>query len=544
MVAPKSRDLQKVGLLLLFSVVYLFIFVRVLWRVGDEGLVVYGAQLVAEGNLPYRDFFEVFGPGSFYWLALFFKVFGTSFFVARMVLLITGAVIVILIYWMTRRIYHGSFDMLPSLFFLIVGIPLWPATNHHWDSILFALLAIALFFLWQDKGNNFYLFASGMLSGVTSCFIQQKGLLLILALIVTVVVNEMRKRELRKKIIIHCGLLLIGYSLVGISVIFYFYLAGGLQELIFANLIWPLKNYHSLNICPYGYGLFELHFKWWSSLMSSIFPPTISQIFKIIIIVPYLFVFFLPGLILIVTLGAWWRGSDWHELFGPVMFPYWLGGLALWISELHRKDIMHLIYGSPLLIIIFFVNQKNLFKNNKAIYNISSALLVFCLIFLGIFNAAVAVNAKDMNARRGTVYLLKNDEALKFLNEKTRPGEEVFVYPYYAMYYFLANVKNPTRYNNLLYQYHTQEQFLDAIKDLEQKKVTYILWDTLVENQNIKKWFPQYQYVPKDDLLLEAYFEQHYEIIGIKNGFRVLKRKGILAKKNVSEPGNLPDDGG
>ena len=39
---------------------------RILWRIGDEGTLVYGAQLVAQGALPYRDFFEVMGPGSFF----------------------------------------------------------------------------------------------------------------------------------------------------------------------------------------------------------------------------------------------------------------------------------------------------------------------------------------------------------------------------------------------------------------------------------------------------------------------------------------------
>src|SRR6476659_3309660 len=49
----------------------------------DEGLICYGAERVLGGDLPYRDFWTVYGPGQYYLLAGIFKVFGTSLLVAR-----------------------------------------------------------------------------------------------------------------------------------------------------------------------------------------------------------------------------------------------------------------------------------------------------------------------------------------------------------------------------------------------------------------------------------------------------------------------------
>ena len=46
---------------------------------GDEGLLVSGAVRIVHGQVFARDFFEVVGPGTFYWLALFFKLFGVTF---------------------------------------------------------------------------------------------------------------------------------------------------------------------------------------------------------------------------------------------------------------------------------------------------------------------------------------------------------------------------------------------------------------------------------------------------------------------------------
>jgi hypothetical protein len=82
--AVRKPDARAV-FLAVFSAVYLFPFVRAIWHQGDEGQIVFGAQLVAQGAVPYRDFFvENFGPGSFYLLAGFFRLFGTTWFAERL----------------------------------------------------------------------------------------------------------------------------------------------------------------------------------------------------------------------------------------------------------------------------------------------------------------------------------------------------------------------------------------------------------------------------------------------------------------------------
>src|SRR5690349_9131338 len=118
-------------LLLLLSSAFLFPFLRILWPIGDEGLVAYGAQLVTHGGVPYRDFFvENYGPASFYMLALFFKMFGTTWFAERLAVLLVGVVTSVLIFWMTRRVYRGPLAFLPAVMILLVCVPVWPAASH------------------------------------------------------------------------------------------------------------------------------------------------------------------------------------------------------------------------------------------------------------------------------------------------------------------------------------------------------------------------------------------------------------------------------
>ncbi len=56
----------------------------------DEGLVLVGALRVFLGDVPYRDFWSIYGPGQFHLLAAAFELFGVSVLTARVVSLLTS----------------------------------------------------------------------------------------------------------------------------------------------------------------------------------------------------------------------------------------------------------------------------------------------------------------------------------------------------------------------------------------------------------------------------------------------------------------------
>src|SRR4051812_49075339 len=49
----------------------------------DEGLALYGGMRVGGGDVPYRDFWTTYAPGSYYLAAGAFDVFGASAAVVR-----------------------------------------------------------------------------------------------------------------------------------------------------------------------------------------------------------------------------------------------------------------------------------------------------------------------------------------------------------------------------------------------------------------------------------------------------------------------------
>src|SRR3989442_3578622 len=98
-----SRDRQIALFIFLSSLGYLLLFRRYTTLDPDEGIVLQGAQRILQGQVLYRDFFSFFTPGSYYLLALLFKIFGDSFLVARTALVLFGGAYSVVTYLLARR---------------------------------------------------------------------------------------------------------------------------------------------------------------------------------------------------------------------------------------------------------------------------------------------------------------------------------------------------------------------------------------------------------------------------------------------------------
>jgi len=483
----------------------------VLFRFGDEGTLVYGAVRVLEGQVPSKDFFEVIGPGTFYWLALFFKVFGTNWYATRAAVLVGTSGSYFLLYLFSRRL--GVLPgFLPAILLLSASFPLWLMPSHHSLGNLLVLISFWVLLMWLDQRRRILLAAAGLLVGLATCVMQPKGCLLFLSYLLIAYIFE-RDKLARLSSICY---LLTGYISVGILVALLFWKAGALGDLYYANIVWPLTRYENVNSVPYGFGFTDYYWHSWITALRSVFPATLAFFVTGCFAIPLLTVLGLPLLLVLFALRLRAVAFSYDDL------PFWICGTALWVSEFHRKDTTHLLYGSPLLLVLAFYLHGRLRDN----FNVGiSKLMVFCSLTLAACNLLIAQAAQVKTiTRRGTVYQSTRDAALEFLQTQVKPGEEVFVYPYYPMYYFLADVKNPTPFSILMYNINTQAQFQDAIRALERRRVKYVLSDTEVTSTRVKIWFPSYKEPAPDDLVMERYLEQNYRVLKIENGFRIMER--------------------
>jgi hypothetical protein len=216
--------------------------------------------------------------------------------------------------------------------------------------------------------------------------------------------------------------------------------------------------------------------------------------------------------------------------------PYWIAGAALWLSEIHRKDIVHLVVGSPLLIIACLSCLAQV-RHGICLY----AFKVICMssIALATFNLLVVSAARTKIAsRRGTFYAAYAEPVLDFIDAHIPPGKEIFVYPYNPEYYFFSAGKNPTRFSVLMYHINTDAQFREAINSLEQHRVQYVIWGREFSRLARLEGWPAYSNPREEELIIEPYLNQKYRLLIRINGVDIMERRGDLTTLLQTSDGN------
>jgi 4-amino-4-deoxy-L-arabinose transferase-like glycosyltransferase len=502
-----ARQRMSYSIFTLCASLYLLPFMRFLLQWTDEGTLVYGAARIVHGEVFARDFFEVIGPGSFYWLAMFFKLFGVTFVAARICLFLTSLGTGLLMYFLSRRVCR-RYKVLPCILLASTYFGMiWPAISHHVDSNFFALLTVACLVLWQDRRQASQLLVAGGAAGATTCFLQPMGILLFIAILVWLWMQCHRRSASMSALY----LVLAGYCGVLGIVLIYFLSQGALRDLVCANFLWPSRHYSAVNAVPYAQSI--LQYYWTNWIMSGV---KWLVVMAPVLITPLLFVAALPALLPI--LGAWYK---WGTVRQEILL-YCLCGVAVWISEFHRKDIFHVVFGSPLLIILCI---HFLAEYRGKVASLVLQTLSISAGCLACFNMFMVLTAHPITTRVGSVAMFRADPVLTFLCEHVARGEEVFVYPYRPMYYFLSGTTNPTRYSILMYDYNTASQFEDAVRALDHRRVRYVVWHTGLEAKGFRSLFPNAKRMRSDELIIEPYLESHYKLVEAEDGVRIMERK-------------------
>lgn len=497
----------------LCACLYFLPFMRVFMQDSVEGGILYRAVCVAHGQVFGRDFFEMIGPGSYYWLAVFFKLFGSTFLASRICLFLTSMGTALLMYSLSRRICR-RYAILPCIFlFAAYFSVLWPAISPHNDSNFLALLAVAFMLIWLDSRRPALLLAAGFLAGVTTWFLLPKGVLMLGAFLVWLAWIEYTERSRWSASLSLLSMVTASYlSAIGLM-LFYFWHRGVLKDFVYETFLWPFHHYSGVGTVPYGLGTLKYHWMNWGTSAHGIhWTSGISAV----LVLPFLLAAILPFLMLILGL------LHWREIARPEILLYWLCGWALWLSEIHRKDTFHLVYGSALLIILFVYLLE---KHSGKVAVLSLQIVSISVVCLAAFNFFLVLTANTMSTRVGQVAMFRNDPVLGFLNHHVPPGSEMLAYPYCSQYYFLSDTINPTRYNGFLYGVTPPSVYQEVIRNLDQRKVQYVLWDTNFEKKGASKFFPELPHMPPQGFILEPYLESHYTILWEKAGIRVMERK-------------------
>jgi hypothetical protein len=489
-------------------VLYLFPFMRVMLQRTDEGSFLCGAERLLRGQVFGRDFVEVMGPGTFYWLAAFYRALGVNAFAARACLMLTWITMALLVYRLSRPV-APAYRLLPLA--LILGTSfnsLVGGVSHHMVGNCLALLAVLCLSNWGSAPKTQWLACAGVFAGATALVHQPKGILILLAANTWIWMCWRKQRSTGKAVLqLTAGFFVI----LGVSAL-YFVGKGAFLDLFRAACIWPLQHYGRVNRVPYGWSTFAFY---WHGVPLTSAGTYAVFLFASVLIVPFLFVAALPFLVSLQTLTRNVRSLSQHDWL------YLICGVALWASELHRKDIVHLVFGSPLLIIVsiqLFSRSKKPFSRYILVgLTCSACTLVLC-------NLVGVLRAHVVSTRAGKIAVLEGGEEFSILNAEIAPGEEIFVYPYSPSYYFLTAARNPTRFSILVSGYNTPAEVSEVIHTLEEHHIQHVVWDTN-SRKNMAVFSPDAVQFPDDLGPLERYLRIRYTIVYEKDGFRIMERR-------------------
>jgi len=473
----------------LVTLAYLWLFRRYTFLEPDEGIVLQGAQRLLRGEVLYRDFFSYFTPGSYYFLALLFKVFGSSFLVARIALVFFGGIYSVISYLLARRVCSRGIALWVAAVVTLTTIPYRFEVLHNWDSTLWACLAVYGAVRWLESPHWKWAFATGSLASLTFLFEQSKGAGLILGLsagfATIAVLDRRRSRSIwttkqRVWTLTQDFGLAAGVAWPLVVTLAYFGAQHSLSTM-WADWFWPLQHYSLANHVPYGYQ------NWSENTRHLLFGSGSLgvRLITLMSVSPCFLVPMLP-LIAVALLIYWtvqmWRGSD-PRVVGAhyVLVCAALSGLLLSVV-VGRADIIHFMYLLPLfsLVIGWMIEGRDipgrLFKAVKPLFT-ACLTVAFLLFAMPLLLRALNAGGNRVETRRGVIAVPLEDTVVDYVQAHVPAGEKIFVYPYLPLYYYLTDTVNPTHYEYFQPGMHTPEQAQEMFAELAAARVRVVLFE-------------------------------------------------------------------
>lgn len=157
------------------SVSYAALYLRHGWVPHDAGALGQSAQRVLEGQLPHRDFDDIYTGGLSYLNAAAFRVLGTSLLSMRLTLLAAFALWLPAVYAIVRQVATGPLAIAMMLLAAAWAIPVYPEAMPSWYNLFFATFGVVALLRFVSTAHRRWLFLAGVCAAV-SCLIKITGL--------------------------------------------------------------------------------------------------------------------------------------------------------------------------------------------------------------------------------------------------------------------------------------------------------------------------------------------------------------------------------
>jgi hypothetical protein len=463
----------------------------------DEGIYVDGARRILEGQVPYRDFFIVMGPGTFWLQALALRVFGMTLGASHAILILDLAVLTACVFWLVSRQLGLGYAAWTAALMLILetAVPGIAIPSHRWDSTALLTLAITIC---ASNSSRWAIAAAGgcaAFAAWTTPPVAIVGLVILIWL-------WMEDRGNIPTYLITCAA--VSCCCAGVLAA-----QGALQPML-AQLLWNGSNYSHANYLPYG----TLFGRGYSQFFEGSTPYEIPV--RALVVLGLLVPILLPPIAALCF--PQWRGN-------PALRLLFLGGAALVASTYPRMDLPHLTYAAPVFYALLAIIAASI-----PWPKLQTGLLAVGTLLLTLFawNAlARHFHETTLQTRVGTVRTAPEDAAfLRDLEHEVPSGSSLFVFPYLPIASFLTLTNNPSRYSYLQPGMMDSRDESAALADLRRCPPDRVLYFDLSEKELLETW-PASNPASLRFRELDAYLASNYRpvatIQAAKRRFQILE---------------------
>jgi len=423
----------------------------------DEGIYLEGGRRVALGQQPYRDFFALTGPLTFWIEGLLARWSGDALGVMRLPMVLDVAFLVWAVYWVSARYASSLFSAAMALTFLVyeTQIPKL-AVNHRWDSAALGTAAVVVALEAHQRRSKGFWMAAGLLGAAAGWATPS-------VLIVAVPLLLWAWSRGRRELVAFLG----GGALVTAVAAAYLEWNHALIPLI-RSMLWTGANYTAANRVAFGQvvrmagGARDVHaIPFTQDLPGAIY-------------------ILLAAILPIAAMLGWclYQRRSEHRVPWAEILPLLGATAALLLSAWPRWTSDELFYTAALSAglcagLIYFAIPD---RSRRAV----GIVLLLAASAAAAQKAGAALDRYPFPTRVGVVHGTGEDrEFIEALEQRVPEGDSMFAFPYLPLMYYLLNARNPTRYSYLQPGMMNADDEVRAIAELSAAPPRWVIFEEM-----------------------------------------------------------------
>jgi hypothetical protein len=464
---------------------------------GDEALLLYGAKRVLSGQMIYRDFWSITFPGSYYILALFFKIFGTKIVIARiitdLIVASSGVLLFIISKKLTREIL---ISLIPSCF-VIFTFSFHYITSYYWYELIFSLVVVYFIIRYIEDSKKYNIILAGIFLVLETLCLHYKGAMnfvsVYLFLGLSPSIFDFSQRSNNKYARLY---LLFIFSIVMLTLtVFLIYKA----PVFFDTILFPFVHFMTKLTSPHYYHFGNLvileNINIIKLLIKNILSEKIFSQFLLIIVainrvilhVIWGYVYFF---VILVGIGIIYNRKKNDFNYQVFFFLLIFVTLSLIPNIMRRADKYVLSFNTPIAMIIFSACLLYLKKWKRNL--ISIYVLFATLSYILIMTVSVIHSFKypvEWTGWGKVYYTNKNvaddyNSIITFVNKNLPYDGHILAYIYGPNFYLMLGRDNPTHFDIPLMGLGSEYQKNDFLFSIYEKMPEYIIHDQFIKKLN------------------------------------------------------------